>query len=114
MSLLVERCFFTAVRHFLAPTVTPTYLHAPSLLILFLPSLIFRPIPLQSLTEKVDVYCMAMVCYAMLAGKAPYGRAPNIRKMKLEGIPPVLDPSWDPGFVEVSLKCYQRKLLLVL
>lgn len=55
----------------------------------------------QALSEKLDVYSLAMVFYSMLAHKPPFVGEPESRKKILNGIPPVIDPSWDAGFMEV-------------
>lgn len=53
---------------------------------------------LQSLTEKLDIYSMAMIFYSVLAGKPPLDSRPHA------GVPAV-DPSWHPGLAEVSVCC---------
>lgn len=57
---------------------------------------------LQELTEKVDVYSLSMVFYSMLALKPPFEGEARAQHKIMTGIPPVTDPSWHPGFVEVS------------
>lgn len=56
----------------------------------------------QKLTEKVDVYALAMVYYCMLAGHSPYKNVKNATGMIENGIPPPTDPSWHAGFIEVG------------
>lgn len=56
---------------------------------------------LQKLTEKVDVYAMAMVYYSMLAMYAPYTNVQDGTSMIKNGIPPPTDPTWHEGFLEV-------------
>lgn len=56
----------------------------------------------QPLTEKLDVYSLAMTYYSMLALKPPYTGEPGSKDRILNGIPPSVDPSWHPGFMEVS------------
>lgn len=55
----------------------------------------------QKLTEKVDVYALAMVYYCLLARHSPYTNVKNGTRMIKNGIPPSTDPSWHVGFLEV-------------
>lgn len=55
----------------------------------------------QDLTEKVDVYGMAMVYYCMLALFPPYTDVPDGTGNIKKGMPPTTDPSWHAGFLEV-------------
>ena len=66
-------------------------------------NLVPRPLTalLQKLTEKVDIYSLAMVYYSMLALHPPYADVPDGTGNIKEGIPPTTDPSWHPGFLEV-------------
>lgn len=65
----------------------------------------YAPLPpspcCQDLTEKVDVYGMAMVYYCMLALFPPYTDVPDGTGNIKKGMPPTTDPSWHPGFLEV-------------
>ncbi len=65
----------------------------------------------QRLTEKLDIYSLAMTYYTMLSAmtyytmlssKSPYAGETLQMDRILAGIPPAVDPSWHPGFVEVS------------
>lgn len=78
-----------------------------------LPLAVHTPPPPQQqpLTEKVDVYSMAMTFYTMLSLHPPYTGELGAKERILNGIPPSVDPSWHPGFVEVSVHhpaCYQN------
>ena len=55
----------------------------------------------QKLTEKVDIYSLAMVYYCMLALDPPYKGVPGANAMITNGVPPPVDPHWHGGFVEV-------------
>lgn len=57
----------------------------------------------KALTEKLDVYSLAMVFYAMLANKPPFMDLPDAHSRIRAGLPPDTDSSWHPGFVEVGL-----------
>lgn len=56
----------------------------------------------QRLTEKVDVYALAMVYYCLLALHPPYTNVKDGSTMIKDGIPPPTDPSWHVGFLEVD------------
>ncbi|CAM9799268.1 unnamed protein product [Ectocarpus fasciculatus] len=62
----------------------------------------------EPLSEKIDVYSLAMTFYTMLALKPPYEGEPAARSRILAGIPPAVNSSWDRGFVEILGDMWQR------
>ncbi|CAB1119435.1 unnamed protein product [Ectocarpus sp. CCAP 1310/34] len=60
------------------------------------------------LSEKIDIYSLAMTFYTMLALKPPYNGEPGARARILAGIPPSVSLSWDQGFVEILGDMWQR------
>lgn len=56
----------------------------------------------QKITEKVDVYALAMVYYYLLARHPPYKGLENATDMIKNGISPPTDPSWNAKFLEVG------------
>eukprot|EP00903_Cladosiphon_okamuranus_P005887 g5822.t1 len=56
----------------------------------------------DKITEKVDVYALAMVYYCLLAGHSPYQNVKNATGMIKDGISPPTYPSWHAGFLEVG------------
>lgn len=53
------------------------------------------------LTEKVDIYTMAMILYEMISGRSPFGVKSSL--VHAEGETPFVDPVWHRGFMEVSM-----------
>ncbi|CAM9237457.1 unnamed protein product [Hapterophycus canaliculatus] len=62
----------------------------------------------ERLNEKVDIYSLAMVYYSMLALHPPYLGVPDGTGNIAKGIPPPIDPSWSPDFVEIMKDMWQR------
>eukprot|EP00904_Undaria_pinnatifida_P002246 jgi/Undpi1/12021/HiC_scaffold_4.g01720.m1 len=62
----------------------------------------------EGLTEKLDVYSLAMVFYSMLAGKAPFEGEEHAQQKIMTGIPPEINPSWHPGFLEIMQDMWRR------
>ncbi|CAM9415572.1 unnamed protein product [Ectocarpus sp. 12 AP-2014] len=62
----------------------------------------------EPLSEKVDVYSLAMTFYTMLALEPPYKGEPEARARILAGIPPSVNLSWDRDFVEILGDMWQR------
>eukprot|EP00903_Cladosiphon_okamuranus_P005886 g5821.t1 len=62
----------------------------------------------ENLTEKVDIYGMAMVYYCMLALHPPYKGVKDAKTMISNGLPPPVEPSWHPGFLEIVQDMWQR------
>lgn len=48
------------------------------------------------------MYSLAMTFYSMLALKPPYTGEPGAKERIVNGIPPSVDPSWHPDFMEVG------------
>ena len=67
----------------------------------------------QKITEKVDVYALAMVYYSLLARHSPYKNVKDGTGMIKNGIPPPTDPSWHAGFLEVGLQDGRPKQTLL-
>ena len=61
-----------------------------------------RVVLFQPLTEKLDIYSMAMVFYSMLAGHPPFEGEKGALKKIMNGIPPKVDRSWNRDFMDVS------------
>eukprot|EP00752_Nemacystus_decipiens_P007117 g6375.t1 len=62
----------------------------------------------EKITEKVDVYALAMVYYCLLARHPPYKGVKNATGMIRDGIPPPTDPSWHTGFLEIVRDMWQH------
>lgn len=45
---------------------------------------------------------MAMTYYTMMNLKPPYTGEPGVKARILGGVPPSVNPSWHPGFMEVG------------
>lgn len=58
----------------------------------------------QPMTEKVDIFSMGFVYYWILAGGLPFGSTNDSRNAFMETTGGIsnFEPSWHPGFVEVS------------
>ncbi|CAM9445423.1 unnamed protein product [Scytosiphon promiscuus] len=55
----------------------------------------------KALTEKADIYSMAMVFYSLVAGSLPYGDQEEFKMAYQNGLKPKIDPSWHTGFMKV-------------
>lgn len=56
----------------------------------------------QLLTEKLDIYSMGMIFWAMLGRDTPFERDDTYKDRVVRGERPYVDPSWHRGFVQVS------------
>lgn len=56
----------------------------------------------QDLTEKIDIYSMGNIFWAMLGRGAPFIRDDYYKKKVLRGERPYVDPSWHSEFVQVG------------
>ena len=66
---------------------------------------------IQPLTEKLDIYSMAMIFYSMLAGHPPFEGEKGALKKIMGGIPPKVDRSWNTDFMDVST-CHYSAICL--
>lgn len=62
----------------------------------------------QALSDKADIYSMAMILYSLLAGRKPFEDQQSLELALSEGGRPAIDSSWHRGFVEVIN--YERSL----
>ena len=56
----------------------------------------------QPVTDKADVYSLAMIFYSLLLGAAPYPTEEAFKHALINKSRPPVDPSWHQGFVKVS------------
>lgn len=61
----------------------------------------FAPAPSQLLTEKLDIYSMGMIFWAMLGRDTPFERDDTYKDRVMRGERPFVDPSWHRDFVQV-------------
>lgn len=57
------------------------------------------------LTEKLDIYSMGNIFWAMLGRDVPFIRDDTYKGKVLKGERPKVDPSWHKEFVEVGGRC---------
>lgn len=65
---------------------------------------------LKDLTEKLDVYSMGLIFWAMLGRDQPFKRDKEhlYKERVLCGERPVIDPAWHEEFVQVSFDFLSR------
>ncbi|CAN0308039.1 unnamed protein product, partial [Scytosiphon promiscuus] len=56
----------------------------------------------EDLTEKLDIYSLGNIFWAMLGRQAPFVRDDYYKGKVLDGERPKVDPSWHPEFVQVG------------
>lgn len=56
----------------------------------------------QDLTEKLDIYSLGNIFWAMLGRQAPFVRDDTYKGKVLRGERPMIDPTWHPEFVQVG------------
>lgn len=56
----------------------------------------------QSMTEKADIYSLAMIYFTLISRRLPFARTESDRDKMLLGERPAIDPAWHGGFMEVS------------
>ncbi|CAN0117306.1 unnamed protein product [Ectocarpus fasciculatus] len=62
----------------------------------------------EGLTEKLDIYSLGNIFWAMLGRKPPFVRDSKYKKRVLSGERPKVDPSWHPGFVQLFTDMWER------
>ncbi|CAM9106403.1 unnamed protein product [Pylaiella littoralis] len=62
----------------------------------------------EELTEKLDIYSMGNIFWAMLGRDAPFVRDDYYKGKVLSGERPKVDPSWHPEFVQLFQDMWQR------
>ena len=61
----------------------------------------------QPLTEKLDIYSMGNIFWAMFGRDPPFPRDEYYKNRVLDGERPEVHPSWHPEFVKVGKNLYR-------
>ncbi|CAM9251098.1 unnamed protein product [Ectocarpus sp. 4 AP-2014] len=62
----------------------------------------------EGLTEKLDIYSLGNIFWAMLGRKPPFARDDKYKGRVLRGERPKVDPSWHPEFVQLFTDMWKR------